>query len=101
MRLKSLVLVPPDLAFVILMKLLMAQVGETLTYSVSTAETYNIKVMSEVLYNLAECIKTSNSVNTEETNEFIRELAARTNRSDLCDELLGLAREHHQRTVLK
>ncbi len=84
---------PPDLAYVILIKLLMAYVAEVLTRTVIPPETYNVKEMSEILFNIGESIKTSNSVSTDETKQFIQQLASKIDRTKLCDELVKLASE--------
>lgn len=93
-RLMSLVLMSPDLAYVILIKLLMAYVADILTRKAMTPETYNAKEMSEILVNIGESIKASNSVSTDETKQFIQQLASKIDKTKLSDELIKMASEH-------
>jgi len=90
-RLMSMVLVSPDLAYTILIKLLIAYTTEVLTSSATTYETYNIKQMSEILLNIGESLKISNSINTDETRQFIQQLTAKIENKKLGDELIKMA----------
>ncbi len=84
-------LVSPDFAYMMLTKLLMAYMADILTHTVMTPETYNVKEMSETLLNIGESIKIGNSVCTDETKEFIQELACKVDRMKLSDELVQMA----------
>jgi hypothetical protein len=92
--LTSLAMLPTDLGYAILIKLLMAYVAEVLTCRVvMTPETYNVKEMSEILFNIGESIKTGNSISTEETRQFVQQLASKIDRTKLIDEFIKVASE--------
>ncbi len=101
----SVVLMPPDLAYVILLKFLMEYVADVLTRTASTtAEAYNVKEMSEILLNIGESIKISNSLCTDETEQFIKQLSSKIDRTQLNEELIKAAEEQaskHPRFIPK
>jgi hypothetical protein len=84
----SVALMPPDMAYMLLLKISMAHVAEVLTYRTPTIETYNMKEMAEILANLGECLKTSSSMSTEDTKNMIRDMANRIDRPDIFDKIL-------------
>ena len=93
-RLISIVLMPPDLAYAVLIKLLMERIADTLSQTVSpTPAAYSIKEMSETLLNIGESLKISSSLNTDETKEFIQQLSKAIDKTQLSDKLIKSARE--------
>ena len=93
-RLISIVLMPPDLAYAVLIKLLMERIADTLSQTASpTPAAYSIKEMSETLLNIGESLKISSSLNTEETKEFIQQLSKAIDKTQLSDKLIKSARE--------
>jgi len=84
----SIALMPPDMAYMLLLKISMAHVAEVLTYRTPTIETYNMKEMAEILANLGECLKYGNSLSTEETKNIIQNMADRIDRPEIFDKIL-------------
>jgi hypothetical protein len=84
----SVALMPPDMAYMLLLKISMAHVAEVLTYRTPTIETYNMKEMAEILVNLGESLKTGSSLSTEETKNMIQKMANKVKRPDILDAIL-------------
>lgn len=93
-RLIGILLMPPDLAYALMVKLFMAYVADELNHTVTaTAVTYNVKEMSEILLNIGQSISISNSVNTNETKRFLEFLGSKVDMAQLTEELVNIANE--------
>ena len=93
-RLIGILLMPPDLAYALMVKLFMAYVADELNHTVTaTAITYNVKEMSEILLNIGQSLSISNSVNTNETKRFLESLGSKVDMAQLTEELVNIANE--------
>lgn len=86
--LSSIALMPPDMAYMLLLKISMVHVAEILSYRTPTIETYNMKEMAEILANLGECLNFGNSLSSDETKNIIQNMAERIDRPDIFDKIL-------------
>jgi len=84
----AIALMPPDMAYMLLLKISMAHVAEVLTYRTPTIETYNMKEMAEILANLGESLKSGTSMSTDDTKKIVREMADRIDRPDIFDKII-------------
>ena len=93
-RLMNILLMPPDLAYALMVKTFMTYVADELNHTVtSTAVTYNVKEMSEILLNIGHSLNISNSVNTEETERFLKSLGSKVDMTKLTEDLINIANE--------
>lgn len=93
-RLMGILLMSPDLAYTLLVKIFMTYVADELNHTVtSTAVTYNVKEMSEILLNIGQSLSISNSVNTNETKRFLEMLGSKVDMDVLTEELVSIADE--------
>jgi hypothetical protein len=86
----SLAYMPVDLAFMLLIKISMVHIAEVLTYRTPNIETYNMKEMSEILYNIGESIKIGKHVSSDETIAILQEMTNQVNKSDTINDLIAL-----------